>query len=462
MRGSFERAALRVLSVVVAVATVAVVLVAAVSIVPRIFLAFEKKGLDQRWTASVGAPAEILERVIPHGTSSSALRLDRAAAAFGIDLASGTGSDRTPRTTPQLANNPELGPWCNAVTSGSGESEIPVPESVQAILEERKDALTEIVASLTGDEPVTWELEGAMGGGGRVPLPGQLIKLHRWLAAAAVHSWHQGDEHRASSCLEASWWLDQESLRRPERDLRLAGYSALELELAVLRVVSSSSATESWLARIDELDPVEKLGGWVLIEAYSLPTSTARGTLRDAGGLWPLVLSLTVDPARRWLLTSASESLRVGVESQAAAGLTTADPDLRYVEGHHRIPRWNRVARAALPNPWHEWSRASRAELAAELTAEVLRIESATRERIDELVAQLPVSRPSSVRDATWAWTAEPEGIRVRLDHEGELSTEGRRLVDPPLEHFFPSNRFPPEPADAAAPSPDAVPTGEG
>ena len=461
IRGSFERATLRVVSLAVAAATVAIVLVVAVSVVPAVLFALQKKGLDQRWAASVGTPAEVFERVIPHGASSSALRLDRAAASFGIDLTPGDNLDRVPRTAPPLTKNPELGSWCDAVTAGSGDAEIPVPESVRAILEDRKDALTEIIACLTDDEPIVWDLESAMGGGGRVPSPSQLLKLHRWLAAAAAHSRHQGDDHLASACLEASWWLNQESLRRPERDMRLAGYSALELELAMVRAAPSSLTSETWLARLDELDPVGKLGGWVLIEAYSLPASTARGTLRDGGGPWPLVLSLAVDPARRWLLTSASESLRVGTESQAGAGFTTVDPDLRYVESHHRISRWNRVARAALPNPWCEWQNAARARLAAELTAEVLWFESATGE-IDELVAQLPVRRPSGVADAFWAWTAEPDGLRVRLDHEAELSPASRRLLDPPLEHIFDSTLFPPEPTDAVGAAPDAVPTEEG
>lgn len=450
------------MSIAVAAATAAIVLVVAFSVVPRVLLAVQKKGLDERWTAAVGPPAEVFERVIPHGASSSALRLDRAAAAFGIDLAPGDESDRAPRTAPPLAKNPELGSWCAAVTAASGGSEIPVPDSVQAILEERNDALIEIIAGLTDGEPVVWELDSAMGGGGRVPSPTQLLKLHRWLAAAEAHSRNRGDEQRAAACLEASWWLNQESLRRPERDLRQAGYSALELVLAMVRAVPSSPANETWLARLDVLDPVGQLGGWVLVEATSLPASTARGTLRDDGGLWPLVLSLTVDPARRWLLTSASESLRVGTESQAGAGFLTVDPDLRYVEAHHRIPRWNRVARAALPNPWHEWPRAARARLAAELTAEVLWFESATGEQIDELVAQMPARRPSAVPGAFWAWTAEPEGFRVRLDHEAELFTESRRLFDPPLEHLFDSTPPPPEPTDAVGAAPDAVPTEEG
>ena len=448
------------MSVAVAAAAVAVVLAAAVWVVTTLLFAIQKKGLDERWTATVGAPAEIFERVTPHGTNSSALRLDRAAAAFGIDLTSGADSDRISRTTPPLANNPELGSWCDAMTTASGGSEVPIPKAVQAILENRTDALTEIIASVTDGEPIVWELESATGGGGRVPSPGQLVKLHRWLAAAAVHSWHRGDDHRASACLDASWWINQESLRRPERDMRLAGYSVLELELATVRTVNPSLAIETWRARLDELDPVERLGGWVLIEAYSLPASTMRGTLRDEGGLWPLVLSLTVDPARRYLLTSASESLRVGTESQAAAGFTTVDPDLRYVEAHHRIPRWNRVARDALPNPWHEWPKAARARLTAELTAAVLWVESATGEQINELVAQLPVRRPSSVPGALWAWTAEPGGLRVRLVHEAELSTEIRHLWDPPLEHLV--TPFPPEATDAVDPAPDAAPTEEG
>jgi len=448
-------------SVAVAAATVAVVLVVAASVVPRVLVAFQRKGLDQRWTATVGAPAEILARVVPHGASTSALRLDRAAAAFGIDLAPGDGSDRLPGTAAPLARNPELGSWCDAIIAGVGTPGPPVPEAVQTILEEQTDALTEIIASLTDAEPVVWELEGAMGGGRRVPSPGQLLKLHRWLAAAAADSRQLGDEPRASACLEASWRLDQASLRRPERGLRLAGYSAAELGLAVVRTASSPPESGAWPARLDGFDPVGELGGWVLIEAYSLPATTERGTLRDGGGFWPLVLSLTVDPARRWLLIPASESLRVGTESQAGAGFATVDPDLRYVEAHHRIPRWNRVARAALPDPWHEWPRAARARLAAELTAEVLWFGSATTEQTDELVARLPVHRPSSVPDAFWGWTAEPDGIRVRLGHEAALPIENRRLFNPPLEHLFQPTPVPPESADTAGAAPDAVPAEE-
>jgi len=456
IRGSLERAALRILGIAAASATVAVILVVAGSVAPRVLSAFQQKRLDERWTESVAAPAEIFEWVTPRGSSMSALRLIRAAAAFGIELVPVSARDRTTETVPPLALNPELDSWCTAVMTGSGGPVGPVPEAVLTTLGSREGALTEIIASLTDDERVVWELPSAMGGGSRVPSPGQLLKLHRWLAAAAVASSDRGDEHWALAALEASWRLNQESLRRPETEMRLAGYSVLELELAILRTMSRSVATETWQARLDGLDPLAKLDGWVLIEAYSLPASTKRGTLFEENGLWPLVLSLTVDPARRWLLMSASESLRVGIASLAPADLTTFDPDLRYVDAYNRIPRWNRVARAALPNPWYEWPSAARAGLAVELSAEVLHVEAATSEQIDELVTQPPRRRPSRVPGAIWKWTAEPEGLRVRLVVEGEPSSHGGRLSNPPLQHVFEPILFPSGDVDAASVVPEA------
>jgi hypothetical protein len=457
IRGSFERAALRILSVAVASATAVLLLVVAASVVPRVLIKFQQNRLDGRWTESVDAPAEILERVTPRGSSMSALRLDRAAAAFGVDLVPGSNPGRIPDAAPPLAYNPELSSWCDAVMAGSGGSRDSVPETVKTTLRNREEALTEIIASLTDDERVVWELHNAMGGGSRVPSPGQLLKLHRWLAAAAADGLDRGDEQRALASLDASWRLNQETLHRPESEMRLAGYSALELSLAMLRPMSRSVVTDIWLPRLDGLDPVERLDGWVLIEAYSLPASEKNGTLLDEDGFWPLVLSLTVEPARRWLLLSASESLRVGTAAQAAADLTTLDPDLQYVDAHHRIPRWNRVARAALPNPWREWLPAARAGLAVELAAEVLRLESANAEQVDGLVAQLPQRRPSRVSGAVWMWTAEPEGLRIRLVIEGAPSSRGRRLSNPPLEHVFDPTRFPSENTDVVGTAPDAA-----
>lgn len=456
IRGSLERAALRTLSVAVASATVAVLLVVAGSVVPRVLSTFQQNRLDKRWTKSVAAPAEIFERVTPRGSNMSALRLVRATAAFGIDLVPVSDPDRTTEKVPTLAVNPELDSWCAAVMTGSGGPAGPVPDTVLTTLRSREGALTEIIASLTDDERLVWELPSEMGAGSRVPSPGQLLKLHRWLAAAAVASSDRGDEHWALAALEASWRLNQESLRRPESEMRLAAYSTLELELAILRTMSRSVATETWRARVDGLDPVAKLDGWVLIEAYSLPASTKRGTLLEGNGPWSLALSLTVDPARRWLLMSASESLRVGIASLAAVDLTTLDPDLRYVDSHHRIPRWNRLARAALPNPWPEWLTAARAGLAVELAAEVLRFESLTAEQVDELVAQMPRRRPSKAPGAFWMWTAEPEGVRIRLVIEGEPSSHSSRLWNPPLEHVFESIPSPSENTDVVSVVPDA------
>ncbi len=456
IRGSLERAALRTLGVAAAAATAAVILVVAGSVAPRVLSTFQQKRLDNRWTETVAAPAEVFEWVTPRGSSISALRLIRAASAFGIDLVPVSARDRTTETAPPLALNPELDAWCAAVVTDSGGPVGPVPETVLSTLGSREDALTEIIASLTDDERVVWELPNAIGGGSRVPSPGQLLKLHRWLTAAAVVSSDRGDEHWALAALEASWRLNQESLRRPEREMRLAGYSALELELAILRIMSRSVATETWQTRLDELDPLAKLDDWLLIEAYSLPASTKRGTLFEENGIWPLVLSLTVDPARRWLLMSASESLRVGIASLEPADLTTLDPDLRYVDAYNRIPRWNRMARAALPNPWPEWPSAARAGLAVELSAEVLRVEAATGEQIDELATRPPGRRPSRVPGAIWEWTAEPEGLRVRLVVEGEPSPYGDRLSDPPLEHVFESSLFPSGNTDAVSAVPEA------
>ena len=113
IRGSLERAALRTLSLAVASATVAVLLVVAGSVVPRVLSEIQQNRLDKRWTESVAAPAEIFERVTPRGSSMSALRLVRAAAAFGIDLVPVPDLDRMPETAPPLTLNPELGLWCD-------------------------------------------------------------------------------------------------------------------------------------------------------------------------------------------------------------------------------------------------------------------------------------------------------------------------------------------------------------
>jgi hypothetical protein len=434
-RGSLERAVRRLTMLVVVSVTAALLLVLVGSLALRLLLPLPQKRLDSRWAELVADPAAVLDRFVPRGSSSGALRLVRAARAFGIELLPTAATNRSVDVASTPARSSELGSWCDAVLTGSGRPASPIPDAVRSVLDERASALDEIIATLTADEPITWELQSAMGGGSGAPSPGPLVELHRWLAAAAADRADRGDPAAASAALEASWRLNQESLQRPERGLRLAGYSILELDLAILRTMPRGVTDSLWVGRLDELDPVAKLDEWVLVEAYSLPASTRRGTVLDDDGVWAPILSLAVDPARRWLLMPASESLRASAASLSVADLATLDPDLEFVDGHHRIPRWNRLARAALPNPWHEWSSAARASLAGQLTAEVLDVESLGGEGLAELLATLPQRRESRVPGAFWMWTAEPEGLTIRLDVEVDPSIAGGLLSSPPLVH---------------------------
>lgn len=400
----------------------------------------QQKRLDDRWTETVAAPTEVIARVAPHGPSPSAVQLVRAAADFGIDLLPISVASRSATQAPRLVQGVELKSWCDSVVSGAEGPLNPVPAEVRAALAERADALAEVIAILSAGEPISWELEHATGGGSGVPAPSQLLELHRWLAAAAVDGTQQNDPVRGSAALEASWQLNQESLLRPERELRIAAYSVLELDLAILRRVPLSVDGPAWLERLHQMDPVAKLDEWVLLDAYSLPSVTKRGTVLDGEGLWPLIGSLAVDPARRWLLMSASESLRVGTASVSAADIPSLDPDLKFVDSHHRIPRWDRLARSALPNPWPEWLSAGRAGLAVHMAAEVLRIEALSEEEFDELFSSLPQRRASRVPGALWMWTAEDEDLRIRLEIEEEPTIHTIQLSSPPLTHLVRGN----------------------
>ena len=435
VRGSLERAVRRIAVLVIALATTAVLLVVIGSLALSLLSPLPQKRLDRRWAQSVADPAAVLDRIAPRGPSSSALRLVRAAGAIGIDLVPSAATNWPVDEISRAVQSSELGSWCAAVMSGPEGAAVPIPDAVRASLGERTGALIEIITILTADETIAWELRNAMGGGAGVPTPGQLVELHCWLAATAADSATWGDLPMALTAIEASWRLNQTALGRPERELRIAGYSILELNLAILRTMPDAVATAIWMERLKRLDPVAKLGDWVLVEAYSLPASSKRGTILEEDGPWSLILSLAADPPRRWLLMSASESLRVGTASLSEADLRTFDPNLRYVDAHHRIPRWNQVARAQLPNPWHEWLSAARANLAIQFSAEVLHIESLQGEELGEFFATLPQRRRSRMPGAFWLWEGESGSLRIRLDVEVGPSSSRGRVSKPTLVH---------------------------
>ena len=435
VRGTLERAVRRIAVLVVALATTAVVLVVIGSLALSLLSPLPQKRLDRRWAQSVADPPAVLDRIVPRGPSSSALRLVRAAGAIGIELVPSAATNWSVDDVSRAVHSSELGSWCFAVMSGPEGAAVPIPDAVRTSLEDRAGPLIEIITILTADETIAWELQNAMGGGAGVPTPGQLVELHRWLTATAADSATRGDLPMALTALEASWRLNQTTLGRPERELRIAGYSILELNLAILRTMSGSVATAIWMERLRRLDPVGKLGDWVLVEAYSLPASSKRGTVLEEDGPWSLVLSLAADPPRRWLLMSASESLRVGTASLSVADLRTFDPDLRYVDAHHRIPRWNRVARAELPNPWHEWLSAARADLAIQLSAEVLHIRSLQGEELGEFFATLPQRRRSRMPGAFWLLEGDSGSLRIWLDVEAGPSSSRGRVPHPTLVH---------------------------
>ena len=342
------------------------------------------------------------DQTIPR--NSAALRLEAAAADLGVALA--------PLQSPHRARPSSEAAAALAQVAGAfvdPRRPSPWPEAARYVAwhtttNRQVDAL--VATSLQG-EPPQWRIDADRPCQPDLELGGMLLLQHVLLSEA----WIAIVEHRsdaASRLLHASWRVNESLLQSPELAVHDTAIAALEDLLAMLRLAPGRTLLSE--RRLASVDPMASTRGAYLFEAR-------RARRRAQNMLWgqQRQVRFMVRPFGM-LAAMPQETLLVeAVTRLDPARVTHFDADVFAADLDRRMPRWNALARRAMPSSWQSWPRSVHAALALDLTKHTLEVRRRVREGGGSL-DRLPVAWPDPVTGGRWVCRRAGRQVVIALE----------------------------------------------
>lgn len=371
----------------------------------------KEREATEAW-AQAGLPLEgYLESFPSRGETPEELAVDASVRRLGIALAN---SDDTPGKT-------EMQAWktVSAAVSRYGQEELekpgalaaPPPQEVAAFLREKAEVLQEIREKLQTTAPV-WRMESSKGFAAPVPSLLGNIELTRLFVASSLAAHSGGDDALAQSDLVAVWRLTEGLEKRPELISQLIVLAMRKMAVTALRKLDG--VDPAWEARFSAWAPYEGLLGSYRAEAAIMGHfATAIAPSEESGlPVWigrvpgKPFMRLCVADTQLWLLKHVKDLQ--GSDPCAADASTAAACDLK----EEQLPRWNVVARIAIPNLTGSWQRVKYYDIQVELTRRVLAAKQA-RAADGTWPATFPGSLGSRCPGQSWNYAVDSEGEMV-------------------------------------------------
>jgi len=409
-------------------ATAILVVLAAVAVVGlRLWSPYRQRAADRAWAESFEPMETLLARHPAAPDSPAALELAARAQRLGISML----PSPTPGSIGKAPASGEVG-WKEeakrfqplvSFVGGQGTKaedatlEAP-PQEVGDFLSKNSGEIDAVEARILGPDPITWAIDIRKGADAPYPsLPG-----HRYLVsvllARALEAARGGEGPAAERALEASWKLHSTLRERPELMSQLVSIAMTDLHNGVLRRVPTEPA--EWAERLSRHDwrravlrsyQAEALQFTITAREGWTPASGGREASKPAEWAWRLVSRLFLELS----LANYSEQMnRMAVEVglQDPCSLDAAALSRRTEEA---IPRWNILARIAMPSFARTWNSVGRAALGDELTRLVVQAKAQVP---PAQASELPRTVPSSAcAGVTWAVRALPSGdIHIEAD----------------------------------------------
>ena len=349
----------KVIAIVVAVPLAAWVLLSIAA------MAMERRAAVRPWPDGLGSidsvPARYPDRA---ADTPAALALTRMTMPLGIDLAR---RERRVAAAPPArkefgAINAQLRAYIEAQLTRPSTTIDPPPPLLIGYFADHGAQLDVVRTHLLSGAPIAWKTE--LSRGFDAPIPNLLghMELARLFVADALAKAHAGDT-AAWDDLRAVWLLDAGLRSRPDLISQL-------IALASSRMVNAAAAKlplpePAWLAELSAVDYRKSLSASMQAEAW------AWTHLPPPRGGW------LARPYVRLSGADAAEHLRAGFARMAAAS-SACDVDEAALTDTivGSIPRWNVLARTAIPNLAAVWQRAARMTPELELTEKVLQLRS--------------------------------------------------------------------------------------
>jgi len=297
------------------------------------------------------------------------------------------------------------------------EDALPLPSSeLAAGISQRLDALDDIVQLLTGGTSPRWDCDITLGPDAPRPQIAGHQSLQRLLTVAAVTRLSRGEAQDAQSILEASWQLNQQLLQRPELDCLLAGLLGLKLQMALTRRVDPDPV---WLPRFEQLDLIESLRTTVATAAYTSEAFPPRCVVLPENRSWSWLQHLVNPLARPFdhlAMTDLAHTLAQALDQLAESDVKEFERGEFFAQLQESMPRWNRLARRALPELGSVWLRIQRTRLDIELSMRVLQARELFT-RIDaEGIPELAGVEPALIEGLSWRYTPAGRALKISLE----------------------------------------------
>lgn len=371
--------------------------------------------LRETWKQEIFDGVEPAERFPARQPNRTALEIERLAAGLGLDFSTGAREAVVP-TEAAAARWERVAPLLKEHTWVLRANTLDQPPVASAELEafvvEHGGSLARVRDLLVTAPPPSWELH--LERGVEAPLPNYIaqLQLHRLLGVSAHRKLDVDDEAAAAIYLEAAWRLGRDPAENPLMIARLIRLSEIGDEIVAFRRFCSPPS--SWHSRLESLDPrpgilrALQIEGWA-VHAVELPLGEGGSLSRS----W-----------QRMMFVPLGETVQHSVERLRTEDPLTLDFEHFTEEEQRQIPRWAPFSRSLYPNLFDAWSKALRAELAAEHALLVL--EARRRLAGGETIAGS--RRPSTaVPGLFWLTEATETGVRIALD--GGLDDQPKHSV---------------------------------
>lgn len=314
---------------------------------------YEQLG-EEQWPAGLGTLASVEKRYPPLRTNESAKRLIALAAPLEISFAQ-------PSSGKPKAMDGLIGDYVKAEHERADGTIALPPPSIVAYLTAHSGEIDALRDHLLHGETIVWDLDVSKGHDAPLPSLVAHMRIVRLLTARALVYARENDV-RAWDDLHAAWRLRQSLATRPELISQI-------IVLSMDRMVNATawklpSANALWFEELKKSDPRHLMLVAHQNEAWSMWRHGIPGGVSGVIGR----------PYIRWVAVDMVRRQRVMAEEIAA--MTTCGIDgnafsQRYFED---IPRWNFIARIAMPAIGNAWQRAFRAVAEHEATANAMRI----------------------------------------------------------------------------------------
>ena len=340
----------------------------------------KEKSAEKKWAAA-GTPLKgFFDQLPKQENNAAAEKLCIAAEKLGLNLrfndpgAKGEKKETSPSENDWKAVSDAVRTYGSTQLEKAEPSVEPPPEDLAAYLTSHSSDLSDVRAILLGGERLRWIQD--LSKGYAAPIPNFLgqIDLTRLLVADAMAAKSAGDSTRALQDMDAIWKLSEGDSDRVELISQLIVIAVRKMAVAGVRKLDG--VPDEWQRRLGEWDPQKDIERSYTAEAAVM--GNFRGIIGATGDGDEKLLTFLGLPYLRLSAASAQEILLSQIQDFQKLGPCAKDEDLvKCGESlSKKIPRWNPLAGAAIPNISSSWARVKHLKIQVELTQKVLALKA--------------------------------------------------------------------------------------